>query len=101
MEPILEQIFNGRLQPCKTMIPKSEEYTELVDEFEAVSEHFSQQLKDISPELEQRFSDLIDTINLLRCMEAEALFAQSFSLGIKLLSETLFTAGISFPAHTP
>lgn len=93
MEPILGQIFNGRLQPCKTMIPKSEEYIELVAEFEAVLEHFSQRLKDISPELEQRFSSLIDTINLLRCMEAETLFAQSFSLGIKLLSESLFSIG--------
>ena len=89
MEPILGQLFNGKLQPCKTIIPKSEEYTELVAEFEEVSERFSQRLAELSPELERTFSDLIDSVNILRCMEAEELFAQSFSLGVKILSEAL------------
>lgn len=89
MESVLIQLFQGKLQPYKTMTPKSGEYAEFLAEFEMVCENFSQKLENISPELAQTFSSLIDSVNILRCLEAEELFAQSFGLGVKLLGEAL------------
>lgn len=87
MESILRQLFQGQLHPCKTMIPNSEEYTELVEDFETNSEYLSRRLAELSPGLEQTFSSLIDTMNILHAMEAEELFAQSFSLAFKIFIE--------------
>lgn len=88
MDEILKQLYKGGIFPEEQWHASSEEFKELRKRQRESNGEFIEELNAISPELAEKFTDILDGQIEMLAYEAENTFVQAFKLGAKLMLET-------------
>ena len=82
MDSMLQQLYDGGLDPLWRTARSR-------DQFFHVQKYFGQILKDQAPELEPKFTVLMEDLSKLYFEDLEEMFCRGFGMAVKLFAEGL------------
>lgn len=87
MKTILQQLYDGEVHPCAQFSPETEAYQAMVRKHQIHYQEFIEKLKKAAPDLIDPFIQLMDQDLEFLSPQMEAMFADSFRLGAKMIME--------------
>ena len=87
MDTILQQLYEGNLDPVSQSQPTTREYRAASHRHSQNCESFRSTLQELDPAMSERFDGLIDEMFNLDCMEHKELFIDGFRLGARMMME--------------
>lgn len=89
METILQQLFDGKINPSEQYRPELQQYKDLVRKQNEEYKQFSEQLNKLDPHLEKQFQAILDRQLEEIPLEMAQLFINGFKLGARITAESL------------
>lgn len=87
MDTILQQLYEGNLDPVPQSQPMTQEYRAVSQRYYRHREDFRSTLQALDPAVSEQFDRLADEMLELDCLERRELFIDGFRLGARMMME--------------
>ena len=87
MKSVLQQLYNGEIDPAARFSPKEKEFRKIYQKYYKDYDDFVEILSKLNPPLDQRFIEIMDEQFGRTPQEFYAMFIGGFRLGAKMMAE--------------